>query len=291
MVRKKLIFSIIIPTCNRLELLKKSIDSIIEFSNLDEIEIIVIDDCGGSQDIINSYNFNNLIYFVNNGIKGANACRLLGIKKSTGDFIIFLDDDDYWLKNRYHQLKYYHLEKNYDFLFVGYKIVSSNYIKLFYLYLLNKILSTNTSDLFKGNYLGGFSIFSINRKYFDNNKIKLDLKLDSCQDWDLFIQLFLITNNKIDLKKKSIAYNVHNFGNITKTIEKVYRGRLNIFFKYYKYFNKNIKKFHIVELLILRSEIYSNYDFSRFKLIFSKGTLFQIIRYLHKIIKNNKWIK
>ena len=91
--------SIIIPTYNREKYLEEAILSIIN-QTYKNFEILVIDD--GSKEnyaerICNKYNNCTYLYKKNGGVSSA---RNFGIKKSKGDFIAFLDDDDVWKINK-----------------------------------------------------------------------------------------------------------------------------------------------------------------------------------------------
>lgn len=84
--------SIIIPTYNRRDWLKKAVESCLAISKID-VEIIVVDD--GSND------GTELIVFDDDRVKvfrqnkrGGNAARNLGIQHASGEYIKFLDDDD-----------------------------------------------------------------------------------------------------------------------------------------------------------------------------------------------------
>lgn len=91
-------FSIIIPIYNSEEYLSQCIDSVIAqiFQN---IEIILVND--GSPDnskticeeYVKQYSFVKLIHKDNGGIADA---RNVGVLSSTGDYILFMDADDYW---------------------------------------------------------------------------------------------------------------------------------------------------------------------------------------------------
>ncbi len=90
--------SIIIPSFNRASLIGETLDSVLA-QTYHNWECIVVDD--GSTDVtvkvIKSYiEVNNRISFFKRDIepKGASTCRNIGIRKSTGDFIMFLDSDD-----------------------------------------------------------------------------------------------------------------------------------------------------------------------------------------------------
>ena len=91
--------SVVIPTYNRVELLKRSIDSVIN-QTIKPFEIIIIDD--GSNDgteamVKKKYDSLKLIKQKN---KGASAARNSGIKASSGEWICFLDSDDEWKNDK-----------------------------------------------------------------------------------------------------------------------------------------------------------------------------------------------
>src|SRR5690554_319094 len=93
----KILFSIIVPVYNTERYLKKCIESIINQSYTN-IEIILVND--GSEDlspsICNEYSKKDprikVIHKRNGGLSDA---RNHGIKAATGDFILFVDSDDY----------------------------------------------------------------------------------------------------------------------------------------------------------------------------------------------------
>ena len=89
--------SVIIPTHNRLIMLKRAIDSVLN-QTYQQFEIIIISD--GSSDNTNSFlqscsNPKVSSYF-NEISKGASHARNVGIKHAKGEYIAFLDDDDEW---------------------------------------------------------------------------------------------------------------------------------------------------------------------------------------------------
>lgn len=95
--------SCIIITHNRLEMLKRAVKSVMNQTYKD-IELFVIDDA--SNDGTENYGKE----LINIGIKyiridpkdskGGNYARNMGINYSTGDYVAFLDDDDYWLPEK-----------------------------------------------------------------------------------------------------------------------------------------------------------------------------------------------
>ncbi len=93
-------FSAVIPVYNRRKLIKKSVNSVLEQSFRD-FELIVVDD--GSTDetpsVIKGYS-DKRVRYIRKENSGPAAARNRGIEESRGDFIAFLDSDDWWLKDK-----------------------------------------------------------------------------------------------------------------------------------------------------------------------------------------------
>lgn len=93
-------FSIIIPTYNRYELLKRSINSVLE-QTYTNFELIVIDDSTNNvtcKNIKKNFSDFRIKYIKNNKNSGVNFSRNLWLDNlsSDTDFVVFLDDDDYF---------------------------------------------------------------------------------------------------------------------------------------------------------------------------------------------------
>lgn len=96
--------SVIIPTFKRPESLKSSIDSVLNqtYSN---IEIIVVDDNeptsedrAETESLMKAYS--NVIYIKHDKNRNAAAARNSGIKRATGEYISFLNDDDVYMPEK-----------------------------------------------------------------------------------------------------------------------------------------------------------------------------------------------
>lgn len=97
----QIVFSVIVAAYNVEKYIKRAIDSIVAQSYTN-FEVIIVDD--GSTDetmsILKKY-FSDLaeIQIVKSTNRGLAAARNLGVKHSKGDFILFLDGDDYYADN------------------------------------------------------------------------------------------------------------------------------------------------------------------------------------------------
>ena len=92
--------SVIIPTYNRLPMLKEAVDSVLA-QDFEDVELIVVDD--GSTDAtaeeIKRYGerVRLLQHFKNRGVS---AARNRGILHARGKYLAFLDSDDLWVKGK-----------------------------------------------------------------------------------------------------------------------------------------------------------------------------------------------
>ena len=87
--------SVIIPTYNRSERLRRAIRSVLA-QTYQNFEIIVVDDAssGDVAEIIAEFNDTRITYIRHQKNKGAPAARNSGLRVARGGFINFLDDDD-----------------------------------------------------------------------------------------------------------------------------------------------------------------------------------------------------
>lgn len=116
------LFSIIIPTYNHASLIGRCLDSVIA-QTISDWEVIVINNF--SQDntieIVESY-ADHRIRLINNGNNGVIAVsRNKGISEASGEWICFLDSDDWWTPNKLEMCLPY-LDK-YDYMYHDMEIV------------------------------------------------------------------------------------------------------------------------------------------------------------------------
>ena len=92
--------SAIITTRNRSHLLRKAIESVLS-QTYKESECIVVDDSStdDTKQVCSEYPI-QYIYIPKEESRGGNYARNLGVKASKGEYVAFLDDDDYWLPTK-----------------------------------------------------------------------------------------------------------------------------------------------------------------------------------------------
>ena len=109
--------SIIIPVYNAENTLRKCLDSILE-QNYTDYEIILVND--GSQDssekiILEYAKENNKIKYISKENSGVADSRNIGVKNATGEYIVFVDSDDYVKNTTFTDIESY-LEKGIELI-------------------------------------------------------------------------------------------------------------------------------------------------------------------------------
>ena len=116
--------SIIVPVYNVKEYLQKCLDSIVGQS-FHDMEVIIVDDgsTDGSAEFVDLYaqKHSDLIRVIHKPNGGLMSAWTTGVRASQGDYIAFVDSDDYILPNMYERL--YSLATKFDV-----DIVISNYL-------------------------------------------------------------------------------------------------------------------------------------------------------------------
>ena len=114
--------SIVVPVYNVEEYLEECIESIIKQS-YPNIQIILVDD--GSTDssglICDKYAQNDSrIEVIHQNNAGVVEARKAGLKRTIGEYVGFVDGDDYIDENMYERLLEYALQENVDIVHTGY---------------------------------------------------------------------------------------------------------------------------------------------------------------------------
>jgi glycosyltransferase involved in cell wall biosynthesis len=188
--------SVIIPTYKRPDQLSSAINSVLS-QDYKDIEIIVIDNNNLNDEyqiktilLMNQHtNDSRIKYLINSHVHNGSAARNLGILESKGEFISFLDDDDYFLPNKISSQV--NLLKTYD---KSYGAICCNYIGVYKnrIYRIGKNSGEITSyiPILTGKLkLGAGSTLLIRREVI--NLIGLfDETFSRHQDWEFLIRFF-----------------------------------------------------------------------------------------------------
>ncbi len=278
------LISIIVPVYNVEEYIKECIDSIIN-QDYKNIEVILVDD--GSTDmspqICDEYTKkDNRIKVIHKENEGVSAARNVGIEKSNGEWITFVDADD-WIEKNYISSMYKVIDKHTGIV-IGRTIAVEKDVEIHDGYkgkMLERFSGESKKELFK-------SIFN------DNIKSLKYPHISTCSA-KLIRKSIIIENNILydtDLKYYEDAiFNIEIIclSEIVKIIdEKIYKYRLNLHsvtkifdINTIKYYENAYKKFDEI------SKKY-NFNFKQYIDIFKIKNLNTIILNYLKTEKNMK---
>lgn len=234
--------SVVIPTHNRPELLKRAVDSVLA-QTYQDFEIIVIDD--GTEKRADSTMDKTLdkriIYIKNEKSVGAPASRNIGIKRASGEFIALLDDDDEWypqkLEKQLHIFDKFGEEVGLVYCGVEIVIEKGGQVVERNNPFPNQVLNS-FNLLLRRNFIFNVTIMARRRLLLEN---LFDEKFPKNQEWDLVLRLAKVTKfvgmSERLVKVHSLADDKHlggraNIGNIIK-------GNEMIVEKYYTDYKRN----------------------------------------------------
>ena len=197
--------SVVIPTYNRYEFLKRALHSVFAQTYLPS-EVIVIDD--GSTDttknILHDFPTVNYIYQKNRGVSSA---RNLGIKHATHKWITFLDSDDEWHRDKLQEQVTFHTKNSHILM----SYTDEKWIRDGVIVKIPKKFHKIGKDVFAENIeycnIAPSSVI-VNKNLLD--KVGLfDESLEVCEDYDLWLRVAILHDIGLVNKKLIVKYAGH----------------------------------------------------------------------------------
>lgn len=215
--------SVIVPVYNVEDYLKKCIDSIIH-QTYENIEIILVND--GSTD--NSYEIcqkfskkDSRIILLNKKNGGLSDARNYGLKVATGDYVVFIDSDDYVRLNYVESLYHMIIKYKADVVACEYSEVSTNgnLLKQIYFNEPRNISTISGKNflryLYKDNYVANVVVWN---KMYKRSLFKLVQFENGRYYEDEFLIVPMFWNvKKIFLLRESLYYYVQRENSITQS--------------------------------------------------------------------------
>ncbi len=184
-------FSVIIPTYNRENYILATLDSVFKQSFRD-FEIVIVDNCSTDNTVAmleQRFSSHPQIKLIKNekNLERSRA-RNVGIEHASGDYVTFLDSDDFFypdcLKDA-HAFTLAHPELKIFHNF--YELIDSEG-KLVYKYAFPKSLDNYHLEIIRGNFFSCIGVFIakevIKATRFDENEVVI-----GSEDWDLWIRI------------------------------------------------------------------------------------------------------
>ncbi|MFH1612729.1 MAG: glycosyltransferase [bacterium] len=260
--------SVIIPTYNAAQYIEKSLKSVLNQTYKD-FEIIIVDDgsTDNTKEVLKPY-LSSIIYIYQQNKKQAFA-RNIAIKKAQGDYIAFLDADDFWLPETL-EIQKLSLDLYPEIAMVFGNIIEfdekGNFeiggIKKEELHIFEKSNNINFNNkkieifygnvfkyLFKGNFVPIMTVMI--RKTISEKIGNFDEQMVLAEDYDMWLRIS---------KNYSLGYIKQNLANVR--ILSNSSSRKNIDFSYeqeIKALKKNIKTKINIPLQVIKKHISYKY--------------------------------
>lgn len=184
-VDKNTVVSIIIPCYNQAHFLKEAIESAFN-QTYRNVDIVVVDD-GSTDKTKEVCNLYDRVRYVRVERVGLSAARNIGVQFCKGDYVVFLDADDFLYPNA--------VERNLNFFLIYKKIafVSGTFDKIDKdRKYIDTTLAKSKSDfiylsLLQGNYIAMEATVMYRRELFFY--FSFDTHLPSCEDYDINLRI------------------------------------------------------------------------------------------------------
>ncbi len=226
--------SVITPVYNAEKYITQAVESSLQFNEV--YEVILVEDQSPDnalevcENLAEKYDRVKLFQHPDKGNHGAGASRNLGLEKATGDFIAFLDADDYYLPNRFDAekelLKNPEVEGVYGAIGVHYYTEKSK--EDFYHIYKNKLdtvyKKSDPRDVFPGqmNLRGSFGLIHLDTLTVRASSLKkmntfFNSRLKLHQDSDFTIRMAFYLQLYTGINDAAIAMRgIHESNRITK---------------------------------------------------------------------------
>lgn len=256
-MKKKI--SIIIPVYNGENHIEKCINKLLR-QNLTNLEIIIIND--GSKDktkqILEKYSNEKVISVINKENTGVSDTRNIGIRKSTGEYIMFLDSDDSLCDGAIDIINSKIKKISYDMLLFGFNVSGCGNRKND-TDILTQLMKTKIDKkvimehiLKNKNNIYGYAWRAVYRKsVLVKNDIKFVEKLKISEDYLFLISSVNVADKICVIDKELYCYQLGDSSMSIKYIPSLLEDMLYANFEikkniiddnknFYKYFNNNM---------------------------------------------------
>ena len=206
--------SVIIPIYNVEKYLDKCINSVVSqtYTNL---EIILVNDgsIDNSRKICDEWaSKDKRIIVINQINKGVSVARNKGLEKSSGEYVAFVDADDYLEKNMIKKLYINMIKNNTDLSICSFFYYEIETRKLIQAKTNSSLLNMTKLEFLDNLYYEYYKGYLFNKLFINDiihtNKIKFDENKKICEDLIFILQYISKCNNNISYTTEPLYYYV-----------------------------------------------------------------------------------
>lgn len=304
--------SIIVPCYNVEQYLNKCLDSI---TNVPEIsyEIVLVND-GSTDDTEKilaefSCRYGRLIKIINQKNGGLSAARNAGMKSAIGEYIVFIDSDDYINSRELSIIVKAAKRDKVELGYYNYAKIVSGHLKYDKSSILRSCKMKNMSEAIAGviyaeevfdrrtNFINSEACFCIyNREFLMNNGFEFQKGI--YHEDTLFFYQVITKANRVKYYDNMVYYYVIHEGSITtsnKIAQKREQDKLFIASKILEMKQKNEYNYFFIDSIIVnyffytvcRKKIHNNYDFTHIfdcKKLTLKSKLMLLLIKIHSLL-------
>ena len=185
-------FSVVIPTFNREKLLSIAIRSVLAQS-IEDWELIIVDNHSNdqTQDLINRIDDDRIRFFKLQNFGSISKSRNLGITKALGEWVAFLDSDDWWAPNKL-ETCLSSLNENVDFIYHDMEVESQFFFRR------NLVCRQLKSPIFvdlilNGNPIAASSVVARKSLFNQINGMDESIEMVTTADFNTWLKMSLIS--------------------------------------------------------------------------------------------------
>lgn len=221
-----ILISIIMPTYNRGYIIEKAIQSVIE-QTYKSWELIIVDDASvdDTENLIKRISDSRIIYIKNEQNMGANYARNYGCALAKGDYLAFLDSDNYWTNDKLEKQIHVLADSgdNVALTFCSIEIADENKVVVPDLdFDVNGLKET----LCNCNVIDTNAVL-VKRKIFEETG-GFDERMPRMQDWELFFRIIVVYQYSAIYMREVLDYNVIQPNSLVKN-QKVFHDAMILF--------------------------------------------------------------
>ena len=238
--------SIVLPTYNRGEMLKKTISSIIS-QTYTNWELIIVDDASNDNTagIVKGMDDSRICYVKNEKNCGSNYSRNRGAELANGEFLAFIDSDNEWMPEKLEkQINCFEVQGELELVFCKVLVNEGGFEKI----VPNEQIEDLKEIMVRKNIVDTSA--TLMRKAAFEKVGKFDERISRLQDWDLFFRFIVVNECPTLYIDECLDINYIQEDSISKNNWKLFDSMIYFMNKYEKWYSSmSAVKKHIVMML------------------------------------------